>query len=90
MVVIRLARGGAKKRPFYRVVVADKRSPRDGRFIEQIGVFDPKANEHHLRLQLDRVDHWLKVGAQPSERVADLIKRYRASLPQQQGGEAAA
>lgn len=81
MVVIRLARGGAKKRPFYRVVVADQRSPRDGRFIEQIGTFDPMSKPNAIKLQLDRVDHWLKVGAQPSDRVGDLIATYRAAQP---------
>ena len=81
MVVIRLARGGAKKRPFYRLVVADKRNPRDGRFIEQIGTFDPMAKSNAIRLEIDRVDHWLKVGAQPSERVNHIIAQYRSAMP---------
>lgn len=79
MVVIRLARGGAKKRPFYQIVVADKRSPRDGRFIENIGFFNPIAAEKEecLRLDLSRVDYWVGTGAQPSDRVNALIKRAR-------------
>lgn len=81
MVVIRLARGGAKKRPFYRVVVADQRSPRDGRFIEQVGTYNPMVKENGIRLELDRIDHWLKVGAQPSGRAGDIIQEYRAATP---------
>ncbi|GAB4353806.1 MAG: 30S ribosomal protein S16 [Immundisolibacter sp.] len=79
MVTIRLARGGAKKRPFYRVVVTDSRNPRDGRFIEQIGFFNPiaQANEQPVRLDLNRVDYWLGVGAKASDRVAALVKQYR-------------
>lgn len=79
MVVIRLSRGGAKKRPFYRVVVADHRMPRDGRFIEQIGTFDPRVEKAGVNLKLDRVDHWLGVGAQPSETVGRLIKMAKAA-----------
>ena len=70
---IRLARGGAKKRPFYRIVVADSRSPRDGRFIERVGTYDPmlpKDSPERVRLKEDRIKHWLGVGAQPSDRVA--------------------
>jgi small subunit ribosomal protein S16 len=69
---IRLARGGAKKRPFYSIVVADARSPRDGRFIEKIGTYNPMLpRENELRIQLDaeRAKHWLSVGAQPTDRV---------------------
>ena len=69
---IRLARAGAKKRPFYRIVVADGRAPRDGRFIEKLGTFNPllpKDSEERLKLDVDRVNHWLGVGAQPSDRV---------------------
>lgn len=72
MLKIRLSRGGAKKRPFYKVVVADARSPRDGRFIERIGHFNPMLPHGHdqrLKLDLERVKHWLKSGAQPSERI---------------------
>ncbi|MFQ5467928.1 MAG: 30S ribosomal protein S16 [Kiloniellaceae bacterium] len=73
---IRLARGGAKKRPFYRIVVADSRSPRDGRFIEKIGFYNPMvARDHPERLRLDeeRARHWLSVGALPSDRVARFL-----------------
>ncbi|MGV6988289.1 30S ribosomal protein S16 [Testudinibacter sp. P80/BLE/0925] len=76
MVTIRLSRGGAKKRPFYQVVVADSRSPRDGRFIERVGFFNPLAtgNAERLRLDLDRVNAWLEKGASLSERVSALVK----------------
>ena len=76
MVSIRLARGGSKKRPFYHVVVSDSRSPRDGRYIERLGFFNPQARgqEEELRLDNERVDYWVSKGAQPSERVAGLIK----------------
>jgi len=79
MVTIRLSRGGAKKRPFYQVVVADSRNARDGRFIERLGFFNPVAagKEVPLQLDLDRVEYWLGNGAQPSERVAQLIKQAR-------------
>ena len=82
MVVIRMARGGAKNRPFYNVVVADSRMPRDGRFIERIGFYNPKAaeNEPKYRLALDRVDHWVKQGAQPSAAVKKLIKRGKTEI----------
>ncbi len=77
MVVIRMARGGARNRPFYSIVVADSRMPRDGRFIERIGFYNPKSAEHEprYRLALDRVEHWVKQGAQPSNAVKKLIKR---------------
>ncbi len=79
MVTIRLARGGSKKRPFYHIVVADKRCKRDGRFIERIGFFNPVAQgkEEKLRLDLDRIAHWESKGAQASERVSQLIKTAR-------------
>lgn len=82
MVVIRMARGGAKNRPFYNVVVADSRMPRDGRFIERIGFYNPKASgqEQKFRLSLDRVDHWVKLGAQPSAAVKKLIKRGKTEV----------
>jgi small subunit ribosomal protein S16 len=77
MVTIRLARGGAKDRPFYHVVVSDSRSSRDGRYIERVGFFNPlaKGNEEKLRLDKERIDYWQANGAQPSERVAKLIKQ---------------
>ena len=76
MVSIRLARGGAKRRPFYHVVVSDSRSPRDGRYIERVGFFNPQARgqEEGLRLDHERLDYWISKGAQASERVASLIK----------------
>ena len=81
MVTIRLARGGAKKRPFYTVLVADsRRSPR-GRFIERVGFFNPQAaeNEEGLRLQTDRIEYWVSKGAKMSDRVASLVKKAAAS-----------
>ncbi len=81
MVVIRLARGGAKKRPFFNVVVADARRARDGRFIERIGFYDPKAPEGHetFRLNRERLAHWQSVGAQPSDTVSRLAKQFAAA-----------
>ena len=76
MVTIRLARAGAKKRPFYHIVAADSRNPRDGRYIERLGFFNPIASgrEERLRLEQERIEYWLSQGAQPTERVAGLIK----------------
>ncbi len=93
MVVIRLARGGAKKRPFYNVVVADSRSRRDGRFIERVGFYNPIANEgeESLRLSTDRIAYWQERGAQLSETVAGLVKKStRASKTVPAAGPAAA
>lgn len=85
MVRIRLARRGSKSRPFYYLTVADKRSPRDGRFIEHVGFFNPLAKDQADRLSVDlkRVDYWLSVGGIPTERVAKLIStaRRQASSP---------
>jgi small subunit ribosomal protein S16 len=83
MVVIRLARGGAKKRPFYNIVVADSRNRRDGRFIERVGFYNPIAGggEEALRLALDRIDHWRRQGAKLSDTVAGLVKRAAATKP---------
>jgi len=80
MVVIRLARGGAKKRPFYNVVVTDSRNRRDGRFIERLGFYNPvgKDGQENLRLALDRVQYWRDNGAQASDVVLRLIKEYVA------------
>ncbi len=76
MVTIRLARSGAKKRPFYHIVVADSRRARGGRYIERVGFFNPIATggEERMRIELERINHWISQGAQPSERVASLIK----------------
>lgn len=78
MVVIRLSRGGAKKRPFYHIVVADKRRARDSRCIERIGYFNPIASgkENRLLLNQERANYWISQGAQPSERVQQLIKTF--------------
>ena len=79
MVTIRLARGGAKKRPFYNIVVTDGGNPRDGRFIERVGYYNPVAAgpERDLEIDLERVEHWVARGAKLSERVAQLVRRYR-------------
>jgi small subunit ribosomal protein S16 len=74
-VTIRLTRAGSKKVPFYRVVAADRRSPRDGRFIEQLGVYDPLRDPVEFRVDPDRLKHWLSVGALPSQTVAELLRR---------------
>ncbi len=76
MVTIRLSRGGAKKRPFYHVVVTDSRNRRDGRYIERVGFFNPIATGGEVRLNIDveRIQHWLGKGAQTSDRVAKLLK----------------
>jgi len=74
---IRLARHGAKKRPYYRVVVTDARSRRDGSFIEQVGRYNPVVKPTFIELDLERIDAWMKNGAQPTERVAALIARVR-------------
>lgn len=82
MVTIRLARHGAKKSPFYHVTVADHAAKRDGRFVERVGFFNPvaKGGAEKLRLDLDRIDYWLSVGAQPSDRVKQLIKQARSEV----------
>lgn len=74
---IRLARGGSKKRPFYRVVAADSRMPRDGRFIEKLGTYNPllpKDSEERVKLNVERVQHWLAQGAQPTDRIARMLE----------------
>lgn len=76
-VTIRLTRAGSKKVPFYRVVAADRRSPRDGRFIEQLGVYDPLREPVEFRVNDERVKHWLSVGALASPTVAELLRRQR-------------
>ncbi|MGB3723327.1 MAG: 30S ribosomal protein S16 [Pacificimonas sp.] len=90
-VVIRLSRGGAKKRPYYRVVVADKRAPRDGKYLERIGSYNPllpKDSEERVKIDVERAKHWLGVGAVPSDRVArfldaeGLMKRVPSNNPQ--------
>ncbi len=74
---IRLARGGSKKRPFYRIVAADSRMPRDGRFIEKLGTYNPllpKDSEERVKMDMERVQHWLGLGAQPTDRVARFLE----------------
>ncbi len=78
MVRIRLTRRGAKKKPFYRLVAADQRAPRDGRFIEQLGYYDPMKEPMVLKFDLERVDYWIGQGAQPSETAKRLIERFRS------------
>ena len=81
MVTIRLARGGAKKRPFYHIVVTDSRNRRDGRYIERLGYFNPVASgqDKPLEINTERVDYWLGKGAKASERVTKLVREYRSS-----------
>ncbi|MCK0171857.1 30S ribosomal protein S16 [Aliiroseovarius sp. S1123] len=96
---IRLARGGSKKRPFYRVVAADSRMPRDGRFIEKLGTYNPllpKDSEERVKLDLERVQYWLDQGAQPSDRVSRFLeaagvleKKERANLKKGEPGQKA-
>lgn len=78
-VSIRLRREGRKNRPYYRIVVADKHSPRDGKIVEQIGTYDPVMKENNVTLQADRVRYWLSCGAQPSDTVRSFIKKYAAA-----------
>jgi small subunit ribosomal protein S16 len=77
MVRIRLTRLGAKKKPFYRMVASDQRSPRDGKFIEQLGWYDPLKDPSQVKLNLERIDYWLSKGAQPTETAERLIKKAR-------------
>ena len=89
MVVVRLARGGAKKRPFYSMVVADSRNRRDGKFIERVGLYNPRATggEESLRIQMDRLTYWQSKGAQLSDTVSRLVKQFgrqqKAAQPQE-------
>jgi small subunit ribosomal protein S16 len=78
MLAIRLRRTGSKKRPFYRVVVTDSRSPRDGRFVEVLGFYNPRTSPETVRVDRARFDHWLKAGAQPSDTVRTLVSRMPA------------
>jgi len=80
MVVIRLARGGAKKRPFYNIVAADSRNRRDGRFIERVGFYNPMAEKYGLRVNMERIAHWEQNGAQLSPTVARLVKQAKSAI----------
>lgn len=78
MVKIRLRRMGAKKAPYYRIVVSDSRSPRDGRFIEEIGSYNPLANPAEIKVDAERAQYWVKSGAQPTDTVKSLLKKVSA------------
>jgi small subunit ribosomal protein S16 len=78
---IRMSRHGAKKKPFYRIVVADSEAPRDGAFIEVVGTFDPRAKTNAVVLKNDRIQHWISKGAQPSETVGHLLKKNQVAAP---------
>ena len=75
MVKIRLRRMGAKKAPYYRIIVADSRSPRDGRFIEELGTYDPMADGEKIKVDMERVKYWVANGAQPTDTVRGLLKK---------------
>jgi small subunit ribosomal protein S16 len=83
-VTIRLRRDGTKNSPYYRIVVADKHSPRDGKFLELIGTYDPKKKEDNSSVKLERVDHWMKNGALPSDTVRSIIKKARAKVAKEE------
>lgn len=87
MLRIRLSRHGGKKDPHYRVVVSEKSSPRDGKFVEIVGHYNPALKPVRLNLDLDRVDYWVSRGAQPSQTVRTLIKRVRSAQPAMVSGE---
>ena len=78
---IRLQRRGTHKRPFYHIVVADRRAPRDGRFIEKVGTYNPLTEPAEITLLAERYEQWVDKGAQPSDAVADLVRRFRQSTP---------
>ena len=78
MVKIRLRRMGAKKAPYYRVIVADSRSPRDGRFIEELGIYDPMAEGEQIKVDVERAKYWIANGAQPTDTVRGLLKKLEA------------
>jgi len=76
-VTIRMSRHGAKKKPFYRIVVSDQRFPRDGRYIEQVGTYDPRAKVGGVNLNREKIETWIKKGAKPSQTVSELIKKQK-------------
>jgi small subunit ribosomal protein S16 len=80
-VVLRLSRAGTHKAPFYHVVATDSRNPRDGKYLEDVGIYDPTLKPERIELKADRVEHWLKVGAKPSPTVAMVIKKARKAAP---------
>jgi len=87
-VSIRLARHGAKKKPFYRIIVVDRRAPRDGARLEQVGTYDPRSNPSRVEFRQERVREWLQRGARPSATVAQLLKKSGVlQAPEPEGGE---
>ena len=74
-VVLRMTRRGAKKKPFYRIVAADSRSPRDGRFLEMLGTYDPLKSENNIKVDAEKINSWIKNGAKPSQTVASILKK---------------
>jgi small subunit ribosomal protein S16 len=80
-VVLRLSRAGTHKAPFYHVVATDSRAPRDGRYLEDVGIFDPTRSPERIELKADRVEYWLKAGAVPSPTVAKVLKRAKKAQP---------
>jgi small subunit ribosomal protein S16 len=76
-VTIRMSRHGTKKKPFYRIVVSDQRFPRDGRYIEQVGTYDPRATTAALKLEREKIDGWIKKGAKPSQTVSELMRKQK-------------
>ncbi len=74
-VTIRMTRHGAKKKPFYRIVVSDRRFPRDGRYIEQVGTYDPRVKSGGVKLDREKIDSWINKGAKPSQTVSELLKK---------------
>ncbi|HET6921751.1 MAG TPA: 30S ribosomal protein S16 [Anaeromyxobacteraceae bacterium] len=80
-VVLRLSRAGTHKAPFYHVVATDSRMPRDGRYLEAVGIYDPTRTPERVELKVERVEHWLKVGAKPSATVAKVLRRARRLQP---------
>ncbi len=80
-VVLRLSRAGTHKAPFYHVVATDSRKARDGRYLEDVGIYDPTQTPERIELKADRVEHWLKVGARPSQTVAMMLRRARKAAP---------
>jgi small subunit ribosomal protein S16 len=80
-VVLRLSRAGTHKAPFYHVVATDSRKPRDGKYLEDVGLYDPTQRPERIELKTERIEHWLKVGAKPSQTVAMVLKRAKKAAP---------
>ena len=80
-VVLRLSRAGTHKAPFYHVVATDSRNPRDGKYLEDVGIYDPTQRPERIEIKAERVEHWLKVGAIPSQTVAMVLKRAKKAVP---------